>query len=295
MRRSETQLEQDIWVAWMAKKPENANQILGGDEALATYLQNIGVLGRIAGQGQALTGQVHDLAKREMQRLGTVGKAGVVIVPPRRPGHIRGWDRGVIKLRHDAYAAAGRPDPEPAAAEEQRLISWAQGAYLRPGEVVMVTGTTNASVTVERMGREVGVSDEERRAAMKFAGIEPETYEPEAAAQLHPIIDSGIAYADDLKGKVKSAATYDGVLVSELDGTKLVLFCPMTAGMIDDARVRRARTGAARAVIVKLDPGGIPTYDYSDAQVTMTKDASASGLASQIRSTRAQTVKTPAK
>lgn len=294
MRRSETQLEQDLWVAWMVKRPENANQILG-DDALAQYLQNTGVLGRIAGEGQGLTGMVHELAKREMQRLGTVGRAGVVIVPPRRPGHIRGWDRGVIKLRHDAYAAVGRPDPEPAAAEEQRLITWAQGAYLRPGDVGMVTGTTSAAVSVERLGREVGVSEDERRAAMKFAGIEPATYEPEASTQLQPVIDGGIAYADDLKGKVKSAGTYDGVLVSEIGGTKLVLFCPMTGGVLADARVRRARSGAARAVIVPLDPGGVQPWDYDDGQVAMTKDGSAAGLAAQIRSTRAQVVKTPAR
>ena len=294
MRRSETLLEQDLWVTWMSKRPENANQILG-DEDLAKYLQNIGVLGRIAGQGQGLTGQVHDLAQAELKRMGTVGRMGVVVVPPRRPGHVRGWDRGVIKLRHDAYAAAGRPDPDPKAAEEHRLITWAQGAYLRPGEVVMVTGTTNAAVGVERMGREVGVTDQERASAMQFAGIEPATYVPEAADQIMPVVAGGVAYDPELKGRVKLAATHDGVLVSDVDGARLVLICPMTDPWLADARTRRARSGAARAVVVKLDPGGIPAFDYRDGQVTLTTNSGSSGLAAEIRTTRAEVVKAPAR
>jgi hypothetical protein len=285
MQRSETQIEQDLWVAWMSKRPENANQILG-DDSLATYLQNIGVLGRIAADRQVLTGRVHELAQREQKRLSIVGKVGVIIVPPRRPGHIQGWERGVVKLRHDAYAPAGRPDPDRSAPEEHHKVNWEQGAYLRPGEVVMVTGTTATGVTVARLAGELAVSDDERSKAMQFAGIEEATYVPEAADRIAPIVQGGIAYADDLKqAKLRVVATHDGVLVTEREGAKLVLFCPLTAGVLRDARTRRARTGAARAVVVQLDPG-VHIWDYRDGQITMTRDASAATLVAEIRAAR---------
>jgi hypothetical protein len=64
-----------------------------------------------------------------------------------------------------------------------------------------------------------------------------------------------------------------------------VLICPLTAGILIDARTRRARTGVARAVVVQLDQG-MHIWDYRDDQITMTTDSSAAKLVAEIRAAR---------
>ena len=77
----------------------------------------------------------------EAARLDRLGRLGVVVVPPRRARGTGPAKPGIARFRHDAYAAVGRIDPTPQAAEELVKIAWQEGIYLRTGEVVIMADT----------------------------------------------------------------------------------------------------------------------------------------------------------
>jgi hypothetical protein len=292
MPRGVWELEQDIWISWMSRSPENANH---GDGRIAAHLRKIGVLGRIAQKGDVLSQDgVHKLAQAEDARRASVGRTGVVVVPPRAPSHIKGTEVGVIKMRHDAYTSSKRVDPNPAGGEEHIKVTWEEGQYLRPGEVVLIRDTKASGVIVKRLGSEVAVSTAERKAGMSFGGIKEATYVPEASSVMYD--RAGLAIQHEMReeiGKLKVSATYDGALVSEADGTPVILFSPWTSGGLVDARARRTRSGAARVVVYPLD-GNDAMKEYRDAEVVMSKDNSTWVMAEEIASARQALGKQPA-
>ena len=248
MQRSETQLEQDLWMTWMSKRPENANQILG-DGDLAEYLQNTGVLKRIAGAGQSLNGRgaragasasSQRLRHRRPRRRGRGAAAAARAHPRLGPRRDQAAPRRLRRGRAARSRAGGRRGASPDHVGAGRIPAAGRGGH---GERDHERGGRRRAPRPRGRRHRPGA----REPRCSSPGIEPATYVPEAADKILPVLDGGIAYDPELKGRVKTAATYDGVLVSELDGTKLALICPMTdrwlAGRAVCAVRGRARRG----------------------------------------------------
>ena len=292
LRRDELTVEQDIWIAWMGRGSANAKAVWG-DDPIGRRLKELGILGRLmrSGEGGVMYREgerVSELARDEQARVGKIGHVGVVIVPP-RPATGQGQTRpGVARVRHDAYAAVGRADPEPTGAERYVQILWEPRTFLRPGEVVMVSSTTASGLEVERLGPSLAVATDERTFALQLLSIKEPEYQPEAAETLWPSVWGAVnSYLKDEPPPLQLSSSEDGVLVSESDGKKLVLFAPLTDSGRKGAELRRDRSGALRVVAIELDPKQV-VYgpEFRDAKVLMTDRSDMSFIADEIRAAR---------
>ena len=286
--RDEKTIEQDLWIRWMALSGGNAGEMLQ-DDAAGDRMKQLGVAGRLVPDRTVFAGeQIQGFAQAEQGRMERIGRMGVVIVPPRQASG-RGRERnGVVRLRHDATAGSGRADPAAGGGEEYLQIGWERGRYLRPGEAVMVRATTSSGVTVDRAaGADLPVADSERRAAFGMLGIQPGEYVPEAADALFGVVWGAIDWRSPDEGKLKLVKSEDGVLVTEDDGRKVILFGPLTELDWIDAEFRRQRVGAPWMVAINLEPGRQVNED-SIAMTTVTARSDAAFLAGQIRNARSR-------
>jgi hypothetical protein len=195
-----------------------------------------------------------------------------------------------VRLRHDAYPAAGRlepPRPEPdtlwgvfskaAGGDEPFVeIAWEEQTYLRAGEVVLIFSTSARGVLAHRFGTgpvSLPVSRDERTRAFGMLGIEkPESFEPEAADMhygalwsaandiLPPQFVPGTAGSPQAP-RVEVIKTEDGVIVIDRGpagppGTRIALFAPLTSERTEDytqvAEERRKRTGVIKVIAINL-------------------------------------------
>jgi hypothetical protein len=250
LNRGEFRLQQDMWINWMSRSRANAREMIRGG-SINERGNDLRIFGRLTepygeldqGSGEGL----QQLAKAEQERMGMIGQVGVVIVPPRtRSG--RGRARpGVVRTRDDAYTAAGRAAPQQGLGVYAKL-SYQQHMFLRPGEVVMISEIEPTGVVVERLGPELSVGIGERQTAMQMLGIKENEYEPEAGEVLFPYVSNALGVLRD--EPLKLSESEDGVLVSHADGTKLVLFAPLTPGDWRAGATRRDRVGARKVVLI---------------------------------------------
>jgi hypothetical protein len=159
--RGEFRLQQDMWIKWMSRSKANAAEMLGGG-SIQERGADMRIFSRLTGpmreyldqRGEAL----QQLSKDEQARMEKIGAVGVVVIPP-RPLTGRGRPRpGVMRIRGDAFSAAGRAVP-PQGVLEYTKLAYTQHTFLRPGEVVMVNETEPTGVVVNRLGPELAVSD----------------------------------------------------------------------------------------------------------------------------------------
>ena len=287
--RSDDQISQDLWIRWMAESPANAEW--AGTPGTIGALRLPGVAERLVpGKGQEK--EFVDLARDEVERLNLIGRLGVVVVPPRatQPWKPDEFFPGVMRLRHDAYWAAGRLEPprpvadtlsdvvSKAAGGDEPLvkIAWEEQTYLRAGEVVLIFSTSARGVLAHRFGTgpmSLPVSRDERTSAFGMLGIEkPEYFHPEAAEMLYPAV---LAAANDVlppqfvpgtagsppTSRAEVIETEDGVIVVDHrlggpPGTRIALFAPLTSERTEDdiqvAEERRKRTGVFKVVAIDL-------------------------------------------
>jgi len=281
LNRGQALIEQDLWIRWLAEH----GSLPGGVDLPRERL--------IAGRWQEK--EFAQLAEEEVERLGLIGRVGVVVLPPRAtlPWRSDDYFPGVIRLRHDAYAATGRAEPEeeppesPVAAIKRAAmgdepfvrIAWQKGTFLRTGEVVLITSTSPRGVIANRIGtfpgRTLPVNQGERSWAMSMVGIDkPANFVPEAAALLREHVDGAIGrvappgkpifFEDRVMyppGDLEATDTEDGVLVTDRRygkaGTKILLFTPLVselaANAVQTAEARRKRTAAIRVVAIEFD------------------------------------------
>jgi hypothetical protein len=274
--RSQAEIEQDLWIRWMAGSSKNAERL---------GLEEPGVRQRLI-PGRWQEKETADLAREEVERLSLIGRLGVVVVPPRAtmPWKKDEYFPGVVHLRHDAYPAAGRLEPPSAEAESAPArviqaatrgepfvkIAWEGGTYLRTGEVVVITTTTPRGVLAERS---LPVTEGERSWAFRMLGIaKPSYYRPEAGSRLGDAIAATIARINPATEtpRLETMETEDGVVVIDHEGghyrgeqgfgtpgKKIVLFAPLTSELSSDhvrvAEERRRRTGVVKVVAIDLD------------------------------------------
>ena len=280
--RSDEQISQDLWIRWMAESPANAEW---------AGLRPPGVAERLV-PGKWQEKEAVHLARDEVERLNMIGRLGVVVVPPRAtpPGNPGASLPGVVRLRHDAYGAAGRlepPRPEPetvagaiskaASGEEPFVrIAWEGQTYLRAGEVVLIYSTSASGVLAHRFGTaplSLPVSRDEQAWAFGMIGIDkPEHFHPEAAAGLHDAVWAAVndvlppQFVPGTAGSPQAPRadvidTEDGVMVVDYRmggraGTRIVLFAPLASERTEDyiqvAQERRKRTGVFKVVAIDL-------------------------------------------
>jgi hypothetical protein len=275
--RGEFRLQQDMWIKWMSLSKANAAQMLRGG-SIQKRGEEMRIFGRVAEPWTGLD-TLQQLSKDEQARIEKIGAVGVVVVPPRtRSG--RGDARpGVMRIRGDAYSAAGRAVPQQGILEYTKL-AYTQHTFLRPGEVVMVNETEPTGVVVDRLGPELGVSAEERQAGLKMLGIKENEYEPEAGEFLYPYVSNALAVLRDEPLKITESE--DGVLVSHADGSKLVLFAPLTPGDWRAGAKRRDRVGARKVVLVNWNPK-IEVRPEREPGIVVLGRSDAHSLADEIR------------
>lgn len=288
--RDQRAIEQDIWIAWMSRSTENGSAALG-DGPIGRKAKELAILGRLVPSSRGFMGrELVEYARNEKARVEQVGHVGVVIVPPTFA--FGRASQGVVHIRHDASAAVGRADQT--GPEQYSKITWQSRTYLRPGEVVMATSTTPDGLDVKRLGVSLTVAKAERTAAFQLLGIREGDYHPEAAEMVRgPVLIAVSMVNDELRlgypaGEFKDAlrpsSSEDGVLVSEADGTKLILFAPLMPGGIGEARAMRRRSGASRVVAINVGP--VRVMEYREEGVVMTERSDSHSLAEEIRDAR---------
>jgi hypothetical protein len=285
--RDQKSLEQDLWIKWVSQKEAHAGVALDDDDAAGARMQELGIFSRLVRDrepfnAEALTGY----AREEKGRLEKLGRLGVVVVPP-RPNTGRGdLQMGAVRLRRDAYPAAGRTDPQQPDAGEYVKVAWEARTYLRPGEVVMIKGTTNAGMTVERVGPALPVGEDERKAAEGMLGLRKGEYEAEAVAALGGSVGSAVAWGmKDEPPPLKLTHSEDGVLVSEEDGTKLILFGPHSDLDWTALKARKQRTGAPKIVAIEI-AGGRKVDEWRQADLVVTGRTDHEFIRQEIRAAR---------
>jgi hypothetical protein len=280
--RTDDQISQDLWIRWMAESAANAEWAGPRQPGLNRRL--------VPGKWQEK--ELVDLARDEVERLNLIGRLGVVMVPPRATprGESDYFYPGVVRLRHDAYQAAGRlepkqPEPETlpgimsqaAGGDEPFVeIAWEDQTYLRTGEVVLIYGTSARGVLAHRFGRgpmSLTVSKNERTWAFGMLGIEqPEYFHPEATQRLYTAVlaaaneyqlpyVSGTAGSDISTARLEVIETEDGVMVVDRGlagppGRPIALFAPLaserTESDLQVAQERRKRTGVSKVIAIDL-------------------------------------------
>ena len=287
LHRGERQIEQDIWIAWMGRGSANAGSVLR-DDPIGRRLDELGILGRLLRTGEGfIEGEtVSELAQQEQARMRQIGHVGVVIVPPSFSRRRGAASHGVIRLRHDAYPAVGRTDPAPTGAQDYMKIIWEPGLFLRPGEVVIVSSTSPNGLRVERLGPALAVAKDERTSAFQLLRFTEAEYEPELAQELVEVV--WFALNSEMKNEpppLQLTPSEDGVLVSEANGKKLVLFTRVTSDGLKGVRLRRDRSGASR--VVAFGPLQGVAAEFQEAGVVVTAhDANLSFITNEIRAAR---------
>ncbi len=268
--RGETQIEQDLFIKWMALSSGNAETFYASQRAKELWLWKR--LSPFDDYREEMHWGMHpvEYAKEEVARLRHVGEIGVVVLPPRTrvyPPDSPGFRPGIVHLRPD-LSALQVPDDESRYVE----IEWQERTYLRPGELVVMETTSPRGLVPKRLERSLAVSPAERSIALGKLGLREGEFVPEAVDALSPPVERAIRDyvlraeyeskgAPTIEGerrwtpRVAAQATDDGILVvDQLYGKKIVLFTPLTIDTARTAPAIRSRTGAERIVALELDP-----------------------------------------
>jgi hypothetical protein len=269
--RSQTEIEQDLFIKWMALSSANAEAFYASK--LATGLEMWKRLSPFIDYREELHWGVHPrmYAQLEAARIQHIGEIGVVVLPPRTrvyPPYEPGFRPGIVHLRPDLSALQNVTDDESRYVE----IAYSERTYLRPGEVVVMQTTSPRGLVPKRLDRSVSVSQGERSIALRKVGLKEGQFEPEAVeALLGPVERAITGYvlraeyeskgSPTIEGgrrwtpRVATQETDDGVLViDQLYRQKIVLFTPRTDDTVRNAAAQRARTGVPRIVAIELDP-----------------------------------------
>jgi hypothetical protein len=198
---------------------------------------------------------------------------------------------GVARIRHDGYAATGRPDPHPGGPVEQVRIAWTPGMLLRTGEVVMLTGTDPAGMIAERLGPVLNVSSAEQQTARDTVGEPGRGRKAEAVELLGGLVGSAAEQAREslpwVRGKndVMEHQRFvleefeDGILVRDPSTPALVLVTPYISW--GAGRAAGNRHGARRVLAVITQPTtGMAAWEAED--VRMMTSPSAHDVAKEI-------------
>ena len=289
--RGKDTIEQDLWIAWMAQSSANAAEAMDSDDTIGARTRALNVIGRVMPERELFNASVLSTrAREERTRIGHIGKVGVVVIPPRFERQSAREYPGIVHFRPDAYDAVGRKDPGTVAAAStdayQKIVVWDERAYFRPGEVVMVVTTKATGLRVERHGGQtLSVTAGERQTALRLLGITEPEYRPEAGEALSSVVWYALEELRDVKPPLQAIKSEDGVLVTEADGTKLVLVAPRTSDPFGGARERQRRLGVPTVIVVALTASG-PVEEVRREGIVITASASAHFIAGEIRAAR---------
>jgi hypothetical protein len=180
--RKEEQILQDLWIKWIADK--KFGDAIDAIESVQKQLRAANVLNCRGASGSRLgfprlgnqesievicygddltyTGRMEaaESAFAEKERIEHIGRLGVVVVIDSPRWTDAAYAVAVVRLGHDAYAAAGRIDPDPKRKEEYFIVS--DSAFrLRLGQVVVITDIDLAGTQgLEHVSRRQVTDDE---------------------------------------------------------------------------------------------------------------------------------------
>ncbi|TPG11053.1 DUF4157 domain-containing protein [Rhodanobacter glycinis] len=311
LKRTQEAIEIDLWIHWMSKSEANAKTALT-DEEIAEHLREIGlyeVLGDFSVTSSDSSDLVHE-SKLQVDRLSQVGLVGVVALAPFWSLNRSHPLPGAVHVREDAYRAAGRREPAQADARPYVAIEWQEGSDLRAGDVVLLEDTSPdrsrlpyghqdtyraGGLLPKRLGPVLGVKASEHSDALAFLGANAASYPHFGSAVIGEGTDIAMSpdrarpFVSDVRAAVASIAAKpslvmsesdEGILVSEADGTRLVLFTTYTSW--GEARETLQRLGVPRVVAVVLKPSN--TFeDFSDQGVVVIRQPNYFGQISAVR------------
>jgi hypothetical protein len=231
------------------------------------------------------TSPVREAARAEQGRLNRIGRVAVVAQPPRHNDNmVVASIPGVAIIRHDGYAATGRPDPHPSGPVEQVRIAWTPGMFLRTGEVVMLTGTDPAGMTTERLGPVLNVSSAERQTARDTVGEQGRGRKAEAVELLGGLVGYAAEQARESlpwargKNDVMEHERFaldefeDGILIRDPSGPALLLVTPYISW--GAGRTAGDRHGARRVLAVITRPTtGMAAWEAQDVRMMISPAA----------------------
>jgi hypothetical protein len=312
LERTQRQIEIDLWIRWISQS--EANAIVAQGEEIAAHLHDIGAWNDL-GDFEVTSSDSSDLvhvAKLQMEQLNQLGRVGVVVVVPFWSINRSYPLRGAVHVRADAYQAAGRVEPPQNGAPPFVAIEWQEGAHLLTGDVVVLAGTSPGQryrhtdygyyytdqaggLLPKRLGPLLPVDPSERAAALTFLGEHASDYPPVGSAVVGERTDVGTLpdrarpLVSDVWNAVEGlhvqpplvvSESEEGVMVSEADGTRLVLFTVYTSW--GEAKKAKERTGVRRVVTVELYPNN--TFeDFDDQDVVVTRHANYAAQISAVR------------
>ena len=226
-------------------------------------------------------------------------------LPPRHDGNLVVPSvPGVALIRHDGYAAAGRPDPHPGGPVEQVRIAWTPGMFLRTGEVVMLSGTDPAGMTAERLGAVLAVTPAEQQSARSTVGDAGRGRKAEAVEALAPLAGyaaeqarQSLPWSPGRNGVTERQRfaleeSEDGILIRDPSGRGLLLVTPYISW--GAGRNAGDRHGVRRVLAITTRPApGMGSWEAEDVRVMVS--ASAHDVAKEIlRAYEALRAHTPA-
>jgi len=276
----------------MSKSEANAAAATG-DEKIAPHLREIGVYSDMQGGTEAFRE-----AKLQVERLNQLGRVGVVVLPPFWSSHQSHPLLGAVHVRADAYQAAGRRLPPQAGLPSYVGIEWQEGSNLRTGDVVILEDTfsdrpatphshedtfRSGGLLPKRLGPFLRVDASERAAALTLLRNHDSSYPrfegsviggnfdiAMAADRARPFISGVYQAVQSIPAEPPLVVreSEEGVLVSEADGTKLVLFTIYTSW--GEAKKTKERMGVHRVVAIELNPN-TSLQDFADQDVVVTR------------------------
>lgn len=282
LKRTKESIERDLWITWISESGANAG-VSQNDEEIAEHLRSLGVY-EVLSDFSTTGSDYSDLlrvSKLHLQRQRQIGRVGVVAVTPFwSPNRSRPFP-GAVHMRPDAYLAAGRQEP-PSGEPPYVQIAWQEGSELSVGDVVMLEDTSpDRSATPhiqsdtsrpggllpKRLGSFLKVDPSERTAALAFLGRIASEYPAVGSTEVGAQTDFAMSppRAAPLVFDVREAAAQqhaqpplavseseEGVLVSEADGLKVVLFTVYTSW--GKAKEELRRMEVPRVIAVDQNP-----------------------------------------
>ena len=203
-----------------------------------------------------------------------IGRLGVVVLAPpeAEAGQVRSTQPGIIKLRHDLYTVTDRTDPEPGGPARYLRVENDPGTPLEVGQVVMVWSTSRSTRLGGFEARPLSpspgpqrVRHDESNDALRALGYDMVSYTigPTSGDSLSgltvenllaPVAQAlGPPALKQMKWKIKEVPG-KGVLISEPDGTPILLVAPLGPLTTPGVAMAMRDTGAPRGIAVSAGP-----------------------------------------